>query len=80
MIQSAEYKGDYKILVTFDDGVKKLADFYPFISTCRFAYVKKYLNKELFKQFYFNDWGLCWGDNEFDINPENIRNGKYDVK
>lgn len=22
---------------------------------------------------------LCWGDNEFDLNPMNIYNGKYDA-
>ncbi|MBR6077284.1 MAG: DUF2442 domain-containing protein, partial [Paludibacteraceae bacterium] len=23
---------------------------------------------------------ICWGDNEFDINPENIYNGDFDKK
>ncbi len=79
MITDATYQGNYKILVRFDDGTKRLTDFFPFISTSRLPIVKKYLNKELFQQFYFNNWGLCWGDNEFDINPLDIYNGKFDA-
>ena len=79
MITNATYQGDYRILVQFDDGVKRLADFLPFISSSKFAFVRKYLNKDLFRQFYVNNWGLCWGDNDFDINPQDIHDGKFDA-
>ena len=80
MITNATYQGNYNILVQFDDGTTRLTDFFPFLSSSKFAFVRKYLNKDLFRQFYFNSWGLCWGDNEFDINPIDIYNGKFDAQ
>ena len=80
MITKAQYKGNYKILVHFSDGTHHLADFSRFISQSHLPSVRKYLNLDLFQQFYFNEWGLCWGDNEFDINPMDIYNGVFDAK
>jgi hypothetical protein len=34
----------------------------------------------LFKQFRIEDGTICWGDNEFDLNPVNIYKGDYDLK
>lgn len=79
MITDAKYMGGYSILVRFDDGVERLADFTDFMFTSSLPVVKKYRNVDLFKQFYINSWGLCWGDNEFDINPVDIYNGKFDA-
>lgn len=79
MITEAQYKGDYKILVCFDDGTMHLADFRGFISQSALPCVRKYLDLDLFRQFSVNEWGLCWGENEFDINPLSIHNGDFDV-
>lgn len=80
MIKKATYKGDYKILVLFSDGTEKLADFSRFIQESKLSCVRKYMDKNLFRKFRYDDWGLSWGDNEFDINPMNIYNGLYDLK
>ena len=79
MITDASYQGGYKILVSFDDNTTRLADFYAFLSQSQSPHVRKYLDLDLFKRFYFNQWGLCWGDNEFDINPIDIQNGVFDA-
>jgi len=33
----------------------------------------------MLKQFHIKMGMLCWGDNEFDLNPMNIYKGKYDA-
>ena len=50
------------------------------MSKSKHPLIRKFLNKNLFKDFRIEDGTLCWGDNEFDINPHNIRNGIYDAK
>ena len=80
MIKNAKYIKDYKLRVIFDDGVSKKIDLYPFISESKQPQTRKFLDKKLFKKFYTDDWGLRWGDNEFDINPISIYKGQYDYE
>lgn len=74
MIKEAIYIEDYKILVKFHDGVERLLDLQTFLQNVALPNVRKYLDPELFKTFYITPWGLCWGDNEWDINPIDIYN------
>lgn len=79
MIKKAEYIKDYQIKVYFDDGKIRTIDLFPFLSTNTHPLISKFLDRTLFKQFRIEMGTLCWGDNEFDLNPRNIYNGKYDV-
>lgn len=79
MIQKAEYIKDYQIKVYFTDGKIRTIDLFNFLSTSNHPLINKFIDMELFKQFRIEMGTLCWGDNEFDINPQNIYNGKYDA-
>lgn len=79
MIQKAEYIKDYQIKVYFADGKIRTIDLFNFLSTSNHPLINKFLDMELFKQFRIEMGTLCWGDNEFDLNPMNIYKGKYDA-
>ena len=68
-VVSAQYKGDYKIELTFEDGAKGVINFAKFIT--RGGVFEKFKNIEFFKNFSINkELGtLSWGD-EIDIAPE----------
>ena len=80
IITKATYLHDFLIEVTFKDGVVRIIDLEKFFRTSRLELVRKFYPIELFRQFRIEDGVLCWGDNECDINPWNIYEGKYDVK
>jgi len=79
MIQKAEYIKDYQIDVYFSDGKKRKIDLFNFLSTSNHPLITKYLDIERFKQFRVEMGTICWGDNEFDLNPYHIYKGKYDA-
>ena len=78
-IVKAEYSGDYKVLITFDDGQMRLADFYSFISKSPHPSIHKYIDKTLFQQFEINDYEIHWGT-QFDIDPYDIYYGEFEAK
>lgn len=78
-IAKAEYVNDYKLLIVFEDGQKRVADFYTFMSKCKLPCVKKFLDIDLFKQFRIEDGTVCWGDNEMDFNPLDIYCGFFEA-
>lgn len=80
MITKAEYIKDYQIKVYFADGTIKSIDLFDFLSTSSHPLINKYLNVELFRQFQIDSGVICWGENEFDLNPETIYKGRYDAK
>lgn len=77
-IVNAEYAGDYKLLITFEDGQKRLADFYGFISKSLHPSIKKYLDKAMFQQFEIDDYEIHWGT-QFDIDPYDIYYGDFEA-
>lgn len=79
MIKKAEYIKDYQIKVYFIDGKIRTIDLFNFLSTSNHPLISKFLDMELFKQFRIEMGTLCWGDNEFDLNPISIYKGKYDA-
>ena len=68
---SADYKGGYKIEVTFEDGAKGIVDFSKYLS--KGGVFEKFKDLEFFKNFKINvELGvLAWGD-EIDIAPETL--------
>ena len=70
-VVSAVYKGEYKIEVTFENGVRGIVDFSKFLNQGRVF--EKFKDIEFFKKFSINkELGvLTWGD-EVDIAPETL--------
>ena len=64
-ILNAIYLKDYQIELTFDDKKKRVVDFKEFLSKAKHPEIKKYLKKELFKQFRIDNGNLNW--NDFDL-------------
>ena len=80
MITKVQYIKDYQLEVTFYDGIVKRIDLQAFLEDSTHPLITKFRDKELFKQVRIDYGTICWGDNEFDINPESIYNGEFDVK
>lgn len=68
---SAAYKGEYRIEVTFDDGVTGLVDFSKYLS--RGGVFERLRDKDFFLNFTVNEelGVLTWKD-EIDIAPETL--------
>lgn len=79
MITNAVYLSGYRIEVEFDNGTKRTIDLQNFLENSKNAIVRRFLNLSRFRQFRIEDGTLAWGDNEFDLNPANIAEGKYDA-
>jgi hypothetical protein len=70
-VVSANYKGGYKIEVTFEDGASGIVDFSKYLSEG--GVFKKFKDMEFFRKFKIHDelGVLTWGD-EIDIAPETL--------
>jgi len=80
MIASAKYLHDYLIEVTFKDRTTRVIDLESFFKTSSLKLVVKYAAPKSFKRFRVEDGTLCWGDNECEINPYYIYEGRFDAK
>jgi hypothetical protein len=81
-ITKVKYLHGYKLLLTIDGlkGLKKKIDLESFLKSSTHPLIHKYLDKKKFKNAYIDERGaLCWGDNEFDINPESIFNDEFTI-
>ena len=65
-VKEVEAKDDYKLLITFVTGEKKLFDFKPLLDDYYFIPLK---NIDLFKKAYICGRSVVWSD-EIDIAPE----------
>ena len=63
-ITSAEFIRDYKIKLTFSDGTEKEIDFGPFLRNAKNPMARKYLDKELFRNFKIEYGDIVWNDYE----------------
>jgi len=68
IVIDAEYVSEYKIKLTFDNGVKKTADCSKWIKGGIFEPLK---DIEYFKQFFVDGWTISW-PNGADIDPETL--------
>jgi hypothetical protein len=68
---SATYRGEYKIEVTFEDGVTGIVDFFKYQD--RGGVFEKFRDMNFFREFHINvELGvLTWGE-EVDIAPETL--------
>ena len=63
-IVDASYVGDYKIRFRFNDDKVTLLDFGDFINNSTHPDIKKFQDKELFKQFNLSFGDIEWFDYE----------------
>ncbi len=61
-IESAEYIDGYKLELTFNDGKISIVDFKNFILSSGHPEIKKYQDKNLFKNFNLTYGELEWSD------------------
>lgn len=63
-IDKATYLEDYKIEFLFSDGVVRVVDFSGFLNNAKNPMTRKYLDKNLFKQFEIKFGDISWNDFE----------------
>ena len=71
-VESAVYKSDYKIAVTFNDGSSHLVDFEKTVFNDSRAIVSALKNISVFKNFSIRNHTITWG-NGLDFAPEFIK-------
>ena len=70
-VDSAEYIGDYKVSVLFNDGVKKIIDFHEILFIHDYPAFRSLKNPEVFRKFNITDT-LEWDNGNIDIAPETM--------
>lgn len=68
IIKKAEYVRENKIKLLFSDGIIKVVDFSPFLSSTR-KIIEPLLDADYFKKFYVDEITICW-PNGLDFAPE----------
>jgi len=63
-ITKAEYIGEYKIRFSFSDGMVKIVDFSTFLKNARNPMAKKYIDKNLFREYSIEYGDIIWNDYE----------------
>jgi len=63
-IISAEYTGEYKIKLTFSDGMEREIDFGAFLNNAKNPMARKYLDKKLFRNYKIEYGDIIWNDYE----------------
>ena len=61
-IVAAELAGDYRLHLTFDDGMEQVVDFKPFLAHSRHPDIRDYLDPVMFSTFRIEYGDLVWGD------------------
>ena len=75
-IKSAKYIGDFAVRLVFNDGIKRLIDFKPFLETSLHPSIRKYLNEDNFKQFEIVDGNLNWNNYDLIFPLNDLHQGK----
>lgn len=79
-IVSINHMENYRLSVLYGNGTCKIIDLENFLKSSNHPLIIKYLDVDLFSQVYLDKFGTpCWGDNEFDINPESILKDEFTV-
>lgn len=76
-ITKADYIDEYKIQFSFSDGVDRIIDFSEFLVNAKNPMTRKFLDKQLFKNFTIDFGDIQWNDYEmcfpiWDIHEGNI--------
>ena len=74
-VKQVTYLKDYKLMIVFTNGKKKIHDFKNFLFSNSTTWAVKYRDTNLFKNFKVDNTGsITWGNNEMDFNPYNLPN------
>lgn len=63
-IEKAVCLEGYKIKFDFSDGVSQIIDFENFLKSAKNPMTKKYLNKDIFRNFSIEYGDIVWNDHE----------------
>jgi len=74
-INEAKYISDYKILLVFNNNESKIIDFSNLLKSSTYPNEKKYLRKDLFKQFKIELGDLIWNDYDMCFQAKNLYKG-----
>lgn len=75
-IHKAAYVGEYKIKLLFSDGVERVIDFSDFLKNAKNPMTRKYIDKELFKNFSIVYGEIVWNDYDMCFPIWNLYEGK----
>jgi|ERR1035437_6127859 hypothetical protein len=75
-----KYLGEYQYQVWFANGQIKIIDLKSFLSKSKHPLINKFIDKKLFGKAYIDHGDICWGDNEFDLDPQDILNDEFAPK
>ncbi|OFX60628.1 MAG: hypothetical protein A2046_05005 [Bacteroidetes bacterium GWA2_30_7] len=75
-IKSAKYVDSYKIKFQFSDGIEKIIDFSYFLNNAKNPMIKKYLDKQLFKNYSIEYGDIIWNDYEMCFPIWDLHEGK----
>jgi len=74
-VVEAEYIAPYKVHLWFSDGAEQIVDFRPFIKKSHHPEIKKYLDKNLFKNFSIAHGQLNWNDYDLCFSMQDLYEG-----
>ncbi|MGI8964732.1 MAG: DUF2442 domain-containing protein [Limisphaerales bacterium] len=75
-ITEAEYLGDYRISLHFNDGKKCVMDFGPFLRKAKNPEITAHRSLKKFKNFHLHYGNLMWGDYEMIFPITDLHAGK----
>lgn len=68
IVKKAEYIKDYTIKLLFSNGITKIVDFKPFLSSPK-EIIAPLQDEKYFKRFYVDEITICW-PNGLDFDPD----------
>ena len=74
-ILEAKYIGEYKIMLLFNDNIRRTVDFYQLLKTSPYPNEKKYLDIKRFKEFKVDYGDLIWNDFDMCFQAKNLYKG-----
>jgi len=75
-VTDAKYVSDYKIKLSFNDGMVRVVDFGPFLAKARNPDTTDYRDLNKFKSFRVEDGDLIWGDFQMIFPITDLHEGK----
>jgi hypothetical protein len=61
-VERAEYVGDLRLQLTFNDETQRIVDFAPFLNKSHNPLIQAYLDPVAFARFTIKDGDLIWDD------------------
>jgi len=75
-VKEAKYVPKYKVAINFNDGVRRVVDFGPFLKKATNPMLTKYRSLKEFKSFRIDHGDLMWGDYDMIFPISDLREGK----